>query len=171
MYTQYPYQEIKCLWCLIPMKRLFGKDSKLWSWKVSTYFDHDKWPEIRIFHSFSQCINFCFIDDHCQYWLNKVDGTLKSPNHGKNALGNYQNYNHNLNCTWIINADQGLYITLEIDYFRVNNNDTNDIYFYNFSNKVHHFSLVGVTIYQSMMDQISNHHQYQNWIGIPIIIQ
>ena len=113
-------------------------------------------------HIFSQCINFYFIDDHCQYWMNKEGGTLRSPNFGKNAIGYYHNYDHNLNCTWILNADQGFYITLEFDYFRVNNNDTNDIYFYNFSNKVHHSSLILVTIYQSMMDQISNQHQYQN---------
>ena len=111
-----------------------------------------------------------FIDDHCQYWLNKADGTLTSPNFGNNAVGYSQEYDHNLNCTWILNADQGFYITLEIDYFSVNNNDTNDIYFYNFSNKVHHSSLVGVTISQSMMDQISNHHQYQNGVGIPILL-
>ena len=101
-------------------------------------------------HIFSQCINFYFIDDHCQYWLNKVDGTLKSPNFGIsmiNANGHLVGhvYDHNLNCTWLLTADQGFYITLEIDYFEVNN-DTNHIYFYNFSNKVHHFSLIGVTI-------------------------
>ena len=80
-------------------------------------------------------------------------------------------YDHNLNCTWILNSNQGFYITLEIDFFHVNINDTNGIYFYNFSNKVHHSSLNGVTISQSMMDQISNHHQYQNGIGIPMGIK
>ena len=79
-------------------------------------------------------MNFCFIDDYCQYWLNKADGTLTSPNFGVNDLGEYKNYDHNLNCTWILNTDHGYYITLEIEFFDVNNNDTNDIYFYNFSN-------------------------------------
>ena len=110
-------------------------------------------------HIFSQCINFYFIVDHCQYWLNKADGTLTSPNFGYNDLGIPKKYDNNLNCSWILETDQGFYITLEIDYFMVNNNDTNDIYFYNFSNKVHHSSYFGVTISQSMMDQISNHHQ------------
>ena len=35
-------------------------------------------------------------------------------------------YDHDLNCTWILNADQGFYITLEIEDFGVNN-DSNDI--------------------------------------------
>ena len=69
--------------------------------------------------------------------MNKADGTLTSPNFGKNDLGDYPDYDHNLNCTWILNADQGYYITLEIEIFWVNhNNDTNDIHFYNFSGKI-----------------------------------
>ena len=71
-------------------------------------------------------INFYSIDDHCQYWLNKVDGTLTSPNFGINDIGYYQKYHHNLNCTWILNADEGFYITLQIDNFGVNY-DTTDI--------------------------------------------
>ena len=68
-----------------------------------------------------------FIDDHCQYWLNKADGTLISPNFGINDFGEYQRYDHNLNCTWIFNADYGFYITIEIEYFHVNNNDDTNI--------------------------------------------
>ena len=74
-------------------------------------------------HIFSQCIHFYFIDDPCQYWLNKTDGTLTSPNFGLNNQGEYQLYDHNSNCTWILNADQGYYVTLEIVDFMVNNND------------------------------------------------
>ena len=114
---------------------------------------------------------FYFIDDHCQYWLNEADGTLTSPNHGKKVLEFYHLYDHNLNCTWILTANERFYVTLEIDYFRVNNNDSNDIYFYNFSNKVHHSSLAAVTFSQSMMDQISNHHQYQSWMMILILMK
>ena len=127
----------------------------------SKHYAHNKLSGIRncILHL---SLLFYFIDEHCQYWLNKADGTLTSTNFGQNNFGYYHLYDHNVNCTWILNADQGYYITLEIEYFRVNDNDTNDIYFYNFSNKVHHSSFIGVTIYQSMMDQISNHHQYQN---------
>ena len=84
-------------------------------------------------------------------------------------MGQRQRYDHNVNCTWILNANQGFYLTLEIDNIYVNDNDTNDIYFYNFSNKDHHFSLVMVTFSKSMMAQISNHHQYQNCIIIIII--
>ena len=62
--------------------------------------------------------------------MNKADGTLTSPNFGVNDLGNDQFYDHNLNCTWILTADQGYYITLEIQHFEVNNNnDANEIYF------------------------------------------
>ena len=85
---------------------------------------------------FSQFINFYFIDEHCQYWLNKADGTLTSPNFGVNDLGYYQVVDHNLNCTWILYADEEYYTTLEIDYFQVNHhNDKIDIYFRKFSNK------------------------------------
>ena len=45
-------------------------------------------------------------------------GTLTSPNYISKST---QNYDHNLNCTWILNADQEFYITLEIDSFGVNN--------------------------------------------------
>ena len=104
--------------------------------------------------------------------MNKANGTLKSPNFGINDLGNNYRYEHDLNCTWILNADQGHYITLEIDYFMVNShNDTNDIYFHNFSNKVHNSSLILVTSCQFMMDHIFNHHQYQNWMKISIEIK
>ena len=64
--------------------------------------------------------NFYFIDDQCQYWLNKTGGTLTSPNFGKNAIGNEHYYDINLNCTWIINADHGFYITLDIEVIEVN---------------------------------------------------
>ena len=88
-----------------------------------------KFSEIRnyICYLSIQCINFNFIDDHCHYWLNKTNGTLTSPNFGINDVGNYQWYDHDLNCKWILNADQEHYITLEIEFFQVNNNDIIDI--------------------------------------------
>ena len=135
----------------------------------SKYFYQDK--KVQITYVLSQCINLNFIDDHCQYWLNKADGTLTSPNFGVNDLGNYHFYDHNSNCTWILNADQGYYIKLEIEHFGVNHNNTYDIYFYKFFNKVHHYSFLLVTFYQSMMDQIFNHHQYQNWLKVSMIIK
>ena len=60
-----------------------------------------------------------FTVDHCQYWLNKADGTLTSPNFGVNHLGSYQIYDLNLNCSWILNADQGFYITLTLNNFQL----------------------------------------------------
>ena len=91
--------------------------------------------------------------------MNEADGTLTSPNFGVNDLGYYRNYDYNLNCTWILNADQGYYITLEIKYFdvnlfQINHNDT--FISITFLIKVHHSSLVMVTISQYMMDQILN---------------
>ena len=91
--------------------------------------------------------------------MNKEDATLTSPNYGVNAIGYYQDYDDDLNCTWIINADQGYYITLEIKYFdvnlfQINHNDT--FISITFLIKVHHSSLVMVTISQYMMDQILN---------------
>ena len=56
-----------------------------------------------------------------------ADGTLTSPNfkHTSNYHSSYyHSYDHNLNCTWILNADQGFYITLEFDFLMVNYNDT-----------------------------------------------
>ena len=91
--------------------------------------------------------------------MNKADGKLTSPNFGINDRGKYQSCDHNLNCTWILNADQGYYITLEIKYFdvnlfQINHNDT--FISITFLIKVHHSSLVMVTISQYMMDQILN---------------
>ena len=106
-----------------------------------------------------QSIIFHFIDDHCQYWLNKSAGTLTSPNFGINDKNKRHDYNDNLNCTWILNTDHGFYITIEFDYFWVVNDDKNQHkFFYNFSNNYHHSSLILVTIYQCMMDQIFSHH-------------
>ena len=130
--------------------------------------DGDLISNKEIIYFVAQCLNFYFIDDHCQYWLNKTDGTLTSPNFGVNDLGNYHFYDHNSNCTWILNADEGHYITLEIEHFGVNHNNTYDIYFYKFFNKVHNYSFLLVTFSQSMMDQIFNHHQYQNWLKMII---
>ena len=65
---------------------------------------------------------FQFQDDQCQYWLNKADGILRSPNFGANDKLDYY-YDCNLNCTWILDTDSEYYITLEIEYFMVNDKD------------------------------------------------
>ena len=80
---------------------------------------------------FPECINYYFIDEHCQYWLNKEDGTLTSPNYGRdnNFFGpaNYKYHGPDINCTWILNAEQGKVITLEFNgvTFWVNNDKKN----------------------------------------------
>ena len=37
-------------------------------------------------------------------------------------FGSSQKYYHNLNCTWMLKAEQGSYINFEIDFFEVKNN-------------------------------------------------
>ena len=53
-------------------------------------------------------------DDHCQYWLSEISGVLTSPNYPKL-------YDLNLNCKWILKADKGFYVNLEITYVQVKN--------------------------------------------------
>ena len=55
----------------------------------------------------------------CKFWLNITAGTLTSPNQADSSFAS--NYDHNLNCTWMIVAEDGFYITLEIDYFEAKN--------------------------------------------------
>ena len=56
-----------------------------------------------------------YIDDHCQFWINETARVLTSPYFD----GIDQRYGHNLNCIWTLNAKEGFYINLEIDYFKV----------------------------------------------------
>ena len=55
------------------------------------------------------------IDDQCQFWLDETARVLTSPYFN----GYYGLYEHNLNCIWTLNAKEGFYINLEINYFRV----------------------------------------------------
>ena len=120
----------------------------------SKYFYQQSYPNLEITYQL-RLHKFQFQDDHCQYWFNKADGVLRSPNFGANDKLDYY-YDCNLNCTWILDTDQEYYITLELDYFMViYSKDT--LHFHNFSNKVYHSSFTWVTISQYMMDQISNH--------------
>ena len=59
---------------------------------------------------------FSFVDEKCQYWLNETAQTLTSPNFDFPI----EKYDHNLDCMWIISADIGSYITLQIHEFWVN---------------------------------------------------
>ena len=55
------------------------------------------------------------IDDQCQFWLDETAGVLTSPYFD----GLQQRYGHNSNCIWTLNAKEGFYINLEIDYLNV----------------------------------------------------
>ena len=63
-------------------------------------------------------IIFCILDDKCQFWLDENSKVLTSPFFD----GIKQHYYHNMNCTWMIKAEQGSYVNFEIDTFKVNNN-------------------------------------------------
>ena len=58
-----------------------------------------------------------YLDDKCQFWLDDSTKILTSPY----FAGYNQRYYNNLNCTWILKAEQGSYVNFEIDYFRVKN--------------------------------------------------
>ena len=59
----------------------------------------------------------------CQYWLNTSAGYLTTP-----YFPDYGYYSNNLNCTWIINGQEGFYINLEITHFFVYSGDNLFVY-------------------------------------------
>ena len=61
---------------------------------------------------------FYYQDDKCQFWLDDSAKILTSPYFD----GIAQRYHHNLNCTWMLKAEQGSYVNFEIVYFKVKNN-------------------------------------------------
>ena len=56
------------------------------------------------------------LDDKCQFWLDEKARVLTSPYFGSKQL-----YYPNLNCTWILKAEQGFRINFEIVIFKVKN--------------------------------------------------
>ena len=63
---------------------------------------------------FSLIIQFtAFQNDMCQSCLDMEQKTLKSPNYPKS-------YDNNVSCNWIITAQHGLHIKLELEEFNVN---------------------------------------------------
>ena len=52
---------------------------------------------------------FYSIDPGCQYWLNETSKLLTSP-----FYGSQQRYYNNLNCTWILKAEEGFYVNFEL---------------------------------------------------------
>ena len=55
-------------------------------------------------------IFFCILDDKCQFWLDESSKVLTSPFFD----GINQQYYHNMNCTWMLKAEQGSYVNLKI---------------------------------------------------------
>ena len=69
------------------------------------------------------------LDDKCQFWLDESSKVLTSPFFD----GIYQRYYNNMNCTWIIEAEQGSYVNFEIENFSVKNDACRKNDFYDFS--------------------------------------
>ena len=91
------------------------------------------------------------LDDKCQFWLDESSKVLTSP-----FFDNiYQRYYNDMNCTWIIKAEQGSYVNFEIDYFKVKNNTYSKMISMIFLND-NHYSLIMETTYQSLMEVICN---------------
>ena len=65
----------------------------------------------------SNCLLY-YLDDICQFWLDDGSKVLTSPYFD----GIDQRYYHNLNCTWMLEVEQGSYIKFEIDNIMVKNN-------------------------------------------------
>ena len=84
------------------------------------------------------------LDDKCQFWLNKITNNLTSPYFGSNS-GSKQLYYHNLNCTWLIKAEQGTYVNFEIHFLKVKNNTFSEIISMIFLNDNHSSSIMETT--------------------------
>ena len=69
----------------------------------------------------------------------------------------------------MLKAEQGSYINFEIDYFKVNNNDTYSKMISMIFLNDNHYSLLGETTYQYLMEEICNLNRSKNWIKIPIM--
>ena len=81
-------------------------------------------------------IIFSILDYKCQFWLDESSKVLTSPFFESCAIVNKtysQKYYNNMNCTWIIKAEQGSYVNFEIDSFWVKNNAWRKNDFYDFS--------------------------------------
>ena len=63
-----------------------------------------------------------YLDDKCQFWLDDSAKVLTSPYFD----GNDQRYYNNLNCTWMLKAEQGYNVNFEINNLWVKN----DTYYY-----------------------------------------
>ena len=58
-----------------------------------------------------------YLDDKCQFWLDDSAKVLTSPYFD----GNDQRYYNNLNCTWMLKAEQGYNVNFEINNLWVKN--------------------------------------------------
>ena len=62
----------------------------------------------------------CILEDKCQFWLDKSAKVLTSPYIDGGEIDQYYN---NLNCTWLIEAEQGFYVNFEFEKFWVRQNN------------------------------------------------
>ena len=107
------------------------------------------------------------LDDKCQFWLNDSSKILTSPYLNGSKHHFYQPYYNNLNCTWMLKAEQGYYVNLEIDFFWVNKNSNSKMISMVFLND-NHCSLILETTCRYLMEEICNLNRFENWIEIPI---
>ena len=85
--------------------------------------------------------------------MNDTAKVLTSPYY----YGYTQRYYNNLNCTWMLKAEQGFYINFEIDYFKVKNNTYSKMISMIFLNDNHYsFGKEKETTYLSLMEKICN---------------
>ena len=61
----------------------------------------------------------CILEDKCQFWLDKSAKVLTSPY----VDGQPDVYYNNMNCTWILEAEEGFYINFETERFLVRQNN------------------------------------------------
>ena len=80
-------------------------------------------------------IIFSILDYKCQFWLDESSKVLTSPffNNDFCRFCTYATYYNNMNCTWIIKAEQGSYVNFEIENFSVKNDACRKNDFYDFS--------------------------------------
>ena len=107
----------------------------------------------------------------CQYNFEngspEEDGQLKSPG-GYLSEDAKPFHPHNLDCTWLINVQDGYTIRLEITFFRVRSKIPNSQKIYHDLSKIDYYcySCCKVTIYLFMMCMTKLRQRLLNWIQI-----
>ena len=70
---------------------------------------------------FISCWFSILLDDKCQFWLKESTNVLTSPFFSDTYGSTGTIYHHNLNCVWMLKAEEGSNINIEIDYLDVKN--------------------------------------------------